>query len=860
MIVEFLEDNLFIDGWVLDSAANGRLEVMADGKPVKIHPKRALVTSDAPDPGTADGRLSLLARTAARRASLAAEVDLETIWGLLEEEREEAVRAAEGGPEGAGPSRPGGGGASEPYAYAALAELEFGRGADADQTAAMMRAVHRDGLYFKFTPEEALKRSREEIERILEIRAREIRKAELRREGIAWLRRARLAYYGEGPGGARRDAPAPQSSGAPDASPGTDASLSAETNRPADAASGEAAPSPGASPSGDAALPPEGSSPADDSLSAPYPQVSPPAEAQSPADATRSADSTAPSVSASTSDASPSATAPDTDGAERADGTGRTDDSDGTGRADDKPAASDGPEADEIPAFPPPPDDGGILVKTLTELALAVDDPPPALKGAAEALIEAGFSGDAAGAARALEATGIFRPHEDLELRRLGLPLEFPQEVLDEAERLLADEAWLGEDRLDLTGELIVTVDSPGAMEFDDAVSLAPNAGGGLTLGLHIADASAFVAPGSALDRFAAERGASIYLPECRHPMLPLSLTQNALSLTAGQVRPAFSILCELGEDGQVTDAVFRPSLIKVARHLTFAEADEALAGGGDRELAPLLTELAGLSQKFQKRRVAAGGHVFNIPGQQVSLDERGDPVISLVDWDTPACVAVGELMITANHLAASTLRNSDFPCPYRYQIVMKGGQSPPRKPAKTPGELLAWHLALRRRLGRTGVGAEPVRHRGLGLDCYTYFTSPMRRYFDLLVHRQLRALAAGEGPAYDEKSLMGEAYNADGALRAIHKVQSARTRYWILHVLSGRVGETFRALCFDRQGRRVRVCLTDWMMETESMGFPDSVEPGHDLEVRLMRADPAKKALECAFVANLTLDASNRA
>ncbi|MDR1313022.1 MAG: RNB domain-containing ribonuclease, partial [Deltaproteobacteria bacterium] len=518
-----------------------------------------------------------------------------------------------------------------------------------------------------------------------------------------------------------------------------------------------------------------------------------------------------------------------------------------------------GPSASEAgAALPPPPDDGGTLVKSLTELALAVEDPGPSFKGAVEALAEAGFSGDPRGAARALEAAGVFKPHEDLDLRRLGLPLEFPEEALEEAARLAGSDGWKREERIDLTGELTVTVDSPGASEFDDAVSLKPNGKGGMTLGVHIADAAAFVKPGTALDRFASERAASIYMPEGRYPMLPTVLTANALSLTAGDVRPAFSIIADVSADGQVTDAAFRPSLIRVARHLTFAEADGILEGPGDRELAPLLRALADLSQMFLKRRLAAGGHLFNIPAQQVSVGGDGVPSLELVTWDTPACVAVGELMIRANHLAATALKNADFPCPYRFQTLLKGGQSAlDRKSDKTPRETLAYHLALRRRLGRTGVSADPSRHRGLGLDCYTYFTSPMRRYFDLLVHRQLRALAGGKGPLYDEKALLAEAYNADGTLRAIHKAQFSRTRYWILHVLSKMEGRVFRALCFDRQGRRVRMCLTDWMMETEASSFPDSVEPGHELEVRLSRADPAKQALECSFVANLTLGSS---
>ncbi|MDR1036929.1 MAG: RNB domain-containing ribonuclease [Deltaproteobacteria bacterium] len=552
----------------------------------------------------------------------------------------------------------------------------------------------------------------------------------------------------------------------------------------------------------------------------------------------------------STLDAAPDAAAQDAPAASDADGTK------GAGTQDSQATQAAAPAR----TFLPPPDDGGMLVKALTELALTTDEVPQSLKGACEALAEAGFTGDAVGAAKALEAVGVFGPHEDLDLRRLGLPLEFPEEAQEEAELLAGSTGWMSEDRLDLTGDLVITVDSPGAMEFDDAVSLKPGPGGTLTLGVHIADASAFVTPGSALDRFASERGASIYLPEGRYPMLPMVLTANRLSLTAGTERPAFSIIAEIGPDGQVTDASFRPSIIRVARHLTFTDADEILAGTAESELAPLLSGLAELSQKFLKRRIAAGGHIFNIPSQQVILDERGEPVTGLVSWGTPACVTVGELMIQANSLAANTLRNADFPCPYRYQLLAKGGQSPlATKSDKTPREILAWHLALRRRLGRSGMSGEPSRHRGLGLDCYTYFTSPMRRYFDLLVHRQLRALCQGEGPAYDENAMMAEAFNADAVLKAIHKLQGSRTRYWTLYVLSKLEGKTVPALCFDRQGRRVRLCLTDWMVETESMSFPESVEPGHELEVRILRADPARKLLECGFAANLSLNASLR-
>ncbi|MDR1037697.1 MAG: hypothetical protein LBT40_14380, partial [Deltaproteobacteria bacterium] len=270
MIVEFLEDNLFVDGWVQSTAPGGKLEIVAGPRTIRLQPKRILVSMDVPDPRTPDGRAALVAAADARRAELASHVDLEVIWGLLDEEQAEAAAAAVSAPrtggaagtdeaagtaEGAGepgtdgqdgspsPAESGGKDAgpadvpgdredpgarplqmpasSDPasrFTYEALAELEYGRGATPDQTAAVMRAIHREGLHFKFTPEAALKRSREEIARVLEIRAREARKAELRREGIVWMRQSRVAYFGKGPGDAARPSGTAQDAGpAPDA-------------------------------------------------------------------------------------------------------------------------------------------------------------------------------------------------------------------------------------------------------------------------------------------------------------------------------------------------------------------------------------------------------------------------------------------------------------------------------------------------------------------------------------------------------------------------------------------------------------------------------------------------------------------
>ncbi|MDR1166680.1 MAG: RNB domain-containing ribonuclease [Deltaproteobacteria bacterium] len=692
MIVEFLEANAFCLGWVLSNVERGRLEVLLADRVVKLAPQRILTSEEAPDPGSNEGRRALIRDREAARAALADAVSLPTLWEVLE-------------------------GEGENFAFEALASLEFGRAPSPPELSALWRAVHADGLYFKFSPQGARRLALAEREKILSIRAREKEKAETQKAWVAYL-----------------------------------------------------------------------------------------AQSHAESRLARAAGPSAP-----------------------------------------PPLAGDARE-EETPEPPAAPPQAEALNGYLLDLALAGEEGSRAShRTALETLESAGMPANPEGAFEALVHLGVFSPDENLDLRRLALPLEFPPAALEEAQALALSRDYLNEDRLDLTEEEIFTVDSEGAMEFDDAISLSPGENGRTVLGVHIADVAAFVKPGGPLDLFAAERAASIYLPEGRYPMLPGALTEKVLSLNMGDVRPAFSLQATIGPGGEFLDALFKPSLIKVKKRLTFGEADAILRSQSD-PLFPKLESVAALTQILGKKRVAAGCHSFNIPTLQITLAPDGTPVADLRDFGDPASVMVGEIMIAANHLAAYTLQSHSFPCPFRYQLLSKSAANVKEGPYRTPMELLAAHLSLRRRLGRAGISAEPSRHRGLGLDHYTYFTSPMRRYFDLLVHRQLRALASGTGPVYDEKTLMREAYNADEVLRNIHRVQNNRVRYWIYKILEKKIGELVPALAFERIGPKTRVCLLDYLLEAELYRLPDSVESGQELFLRVAAADARRQKLSLDF------------
>ncbi|MDR1297366.1 MAG: RNB domain-containing ribonuclease [Deltaproteobacteria bacterium] len=466
--------------------------------------------------------------------------------------------------------------------------------------------------------------------------------------------------------------------------------------------------------------------------------------------------------------------------------------------------------------------------------------PPRETRDVRDILALAGLPADSAGAFRALEALGVFHRHENLSLRRLGLPLRFDQAVLDEAAETARAFDLRRDERLDLTALPTATVDSPGAREFDDALSLEDLGGGLVRLCLHIADVAAMVRPGSLMEKWASGQASTIYLPEARYPMLPEELTESLCSLRQGLVRPAFSLLATLDAQGRVLDFGFKPTLIKVDLQVSFAAADEMLAGGRTEILGPL-EEIA---RKLLASRLRDGGRHISLPQLAVSLDRDGRVELSMTDAGSRSNLMVEELMVLANHLAAKALMAAGVPCPYR-------GQEAPKTlnwyPPENPDErlLFAHHLACRRSMARAELSLEPSFHNGLGLIPYTSFTSPMRRYIDLLVARQLRALSLGRPPVYGHQEMLALSMPAEDTMRAIRRMQRTRQTYWLASCLKNQAGQKYQALIYDRKGRRGRVCVTELMLETEFGNLPPEAKPGRECVVQLVRATPRPDFIE---------------
>jgi exoribonuclease II len=439
---------------------------------------------------------------------------------------------------------------------------------------------------------------------------------------------------------------------------------------------------------------------------------------------------------------------------------------------------------------------------------------------------------------RLLVRLGIFEEDEDLDLHRLEVPLEFPMGALTLARELAQSPPrdLYAAQRQDLTHLEILTIDGERTRDFDDALSLeaVPD---GWRLGIHIADVSARVLPKTSLDLEAQARGTSIYLPERRLPMLPEELSEDIISLLVHQERLALSFLVTLSSDAEIKDWVIVPSLIKVQRRLTYHEVDCLL--NQDQQL----DNLADLTSRLKERRLARGGYELKLPEVWVTFTPQGETQVVVEDQETASRQMVAEAMVLANSLAAQFLADHGIAALYR-------GQPDPREPIKPAAEKSLLELWQdRRRLSRVVMDLTPSPHWGLGLPCYTFATSPIRRYLDLVIHRQLLAVVSGHSPIYKPEDLEQILITIEPAMRRAGQLKSRRLRYWLLKHLSSRVGQRLEALVLESLPHRYRLIFPDILLEL-FMAAPATVKlsPGDTVLVRLDRVNPREDQIKVAL------------
>jgi exoribonuclease-2 len=401
-----------------------------------------------------------------------------------------------------------------------------------------------------------------------------------------------------------------------------------------------------------------------------------------------------------------------------------------------------------------------------------------------------------------LTRVGVWSETENTDLYRFKIPVEFSEPVLEAAQNLLRRSKPPADDRRDLTGMDLMTIDGQATLDFDDALSIEKT-GDNYLLGVHIADVGHFIQKNDPIDQEARTRGSSIYMPDCRIPMVPSVLAEDQMSLKAGKVRPAISLMVRLTPQAEVLDYEIFPSLIRIRRQLTYYEVNLT------SDIDPKIIALHRLAESFRKSRIQKDAVHISLPEINIWIDEDGELVLSRVNRESPGRMLVSEMMILANWLMARFLSDRQMPAIFRSQ------PAPRDRLFKGISDDLFQNWMQRKLLNRFLLSRNAEPHSGLGLDAYTTATSPIRKYSDLITQRQIRAALGLESPYTDEEvdriiQMLEEPVNAVG------RIQYSRHRFWLLKRLESRKGEKEPALVLARRRNGYSVLLTDYMIECD--------------------------------------------
>ncbi|GAB6182429.1 ribonuclease R [Thermodesulfovibrio hydrogeniphilus] len=442
-------------------------------------------------------------------------------------------------------------------------------------------------------------------------------------------------------------------------------------------------------------------------------------------------------------------------------------------------------------------------------------------------------------------------PKEDIEILiyEYDLPKKFPSEVSSFAKNLVQKGISKREikKRIDLRELPTVTIDGESAKDFDDAVSIKKTRKG-FILWVHIADVSHYVKWDTPIDKEARNRATSVYLPDRVIPMLPPELSENLCSLLPKTPRLTFTVEMHFNNAGERTEALFYPSIIQTAERMTYTSVKKILVDRDKEEikkykkLVPHFEKMAELCEILKNKRQKRGSLDFDLPEPEVLLDLQGHPQAIIKAERNLAHFIIEEFMIAANEAVAEFLFENKVPSIYRVHEepepnkiqyltriirnlgILKGDLKPKEfhefiKLIKgTPYEEIVNYLILRS-LKQARYSPENVGHFGLASECYTHFTSPIRRYPDLVVHRILRDFLEKKKISREkrknlEEKLMEISIHSSKMERRADDVERDSIQIMRVWFMKDKVGEEFEGKVTMVTSEGLRVRLEEYFIE----------------------------------------------
>ncbi|XP_054780859.1 ribonuclease II, chloroplastic/mitochondrial isoform X2 [Prosopis cineraria] len=461
-------------------------------------------------------------------------------------------------------------------------------------------------------------------------------------------------------------------------------------------------------------------------------------------------------------------------------------------------------------------------------------------KTAGMILKEMGLTKTASSAVNLLIDIGYFPVHVNLDLLKLGIPTSHSEEIISVADSLLVDSSDVDEiNRKDFTALKVYAIDVDEADELDDALSATRLQDGRLKVWIHVADPTRYVRPGSILDREAMRRGTSVFLPIATYPMFPDKLAMSGMSLRQGEHCNAVTVSIVLHNDGSIAECSVDNSVIKPTYMLTYESASELLHLNLEEEVElRILSEAANLRLNWRRQQGAVETATIETR-IKVPNPEDSEPSINLYveNQADPAMRLVSEMMILCGEAIATIGSQNGIPLPYRGQpqsdLDMSEFAHLPEGPVRS--------FALVRVMRAAEIDfRKPMRHGVLGLPGYVQFTSPIRRYLDLIAHYQVKAFIRGAPPPFSAGQLEGIAAVVNDRVRTVRKLCSSSLRYWTLEYLRRQPKEKrYHALILKFVKDRIAALLLVEVGLQATSWVSVGTQVGDEIVVRVEEAHP---------------------
>ncbi|MBF0117858.1 MAG: RNB domain-containing ribonuclease [Desulfobacterales bacterium] len=438
---------------------------------------------------------------------------------------------------------------------------------------------------------------------------------------------------------------------------------------------------------------------------------------------------------------------------------------------------------------------------------------------------------------QALIKLNVWGENENIDIYKHKIPVEFPENIKNYTSQITnsSKDTFFDNKRKDLTNLPLITIDGQATLDFDDAISIEDKVDFYM-LGVHIADVGHFVKKGDPLDQESLLRGSSIYMPDQKIPMLPNCLAEDFCSLKEGNLRPAISVMIKLNRFLDIITYEIVPSIIQVKRQLTYYDVNTI--ADIDKEII-LLQDIA---KKFRKKRMENAAVQITLPEINIWIKDDGEIILSKINRESPGRMLVSEIMIMANWLMAKFISENNAAAIYRTQI------DPKERLYNGEDDNLYRNWMQRKLLHRFILNSRPEHHAGLGLNVYITATSPIRKYFDLITQRQIRALLGYE-ELYSHDEIEKVIQMLEEPMKHVFTLQFERHKYWKLKYLEQKIGQKEEALVLSRRRNSYVILLTEYMHEcTLPLQNNLDLKPQDIIYVTIQRVNARKDLLSVSF------------